>query len=174
MLHYVLGITKAYTTRVGAGPFPAELSTGDGVGKHLSAVGNEFGTVTGRPRRCGWFDAALLRRFMQINGISGLCLTKLDVLDGLQTLKLCIGYQLGDKTLDVFPVGANDAAHCIPVYEEMAGWSESTVGIRSMGGLPANALAYIKRIEQLVGVPIDMVSTGPDREETIVLRHPFK
>lgn len=174
MLHYVLGITKAYTTRVGAGPFPAELSTSDGVGKHLSAVGNEFGTVTGRPRRCGWFDAALLRRSAQINGVTGICLTKLDVLDGLQSLSLCTGYHLNGKTVDIFPVGASDAAHCVPIYEEMPGWAESTVGAKSLADLPANALAYIRRIEQLIGVPVDMVSTGPDREETIVLRHPFQ
>ena len=174
MLHYILGITKAYTTRVGSGPFPSELDTADGVGKHLSAVGHEFGTVTGRPRRCGWFDAALLKRSVQINGVSGMCLTKLDVLDGLATLKICTSYQLGDKVVDIFPVGAEDAARCVPIYEEMPGWTETTVGVQSLEALPANARAYVKRIEQLVGVPIDMVSTGPDREETIVLRHPFK
>jgi adenylosuccinate synthase len=174
MLHYVLGITKAYTTRVGSGPFPSELATDQGVGKHLASVGHEFGTVTGRARRCGWFDAALLKRSVQINGVSGMCLTKLDVLDGLDTLKLCTGYDLDGKSIAIFPVGAEDAARCIPVYEEMPGWSETTVGAKSMDALPANARAYIDRIEQLVGVPIDMVSTGPDREETIVLRHPFK
>ncbi|HEX8957300.1 MAG TPA: adenylosuccinate synthase [Burkholderiaceae bacterium] len=174
MLHYIMGITKAYTTRVGSGPFPSELSTEQGVGRHLSSVGHEFGTVTGRARRCGWFDAALLRRSVQINGITGMCLTKLDVLDGLETLKLCTGYTLNGKSLNVFPVGAEDAARCEPVYETMPGWKETTVGAKSMEALPANARAYIKRIEELVGVPIDMVSTGPDREETIVLRHPFK
>ncbi|MDB5854834.1 MAG: purA1 [Herminiimonas sp.] len=174
MLHYVLGITKAYTTRVGSGPFPSELSTDEGVGKHLSSVGHEFGTVTGRARRCGWFDAALLKRSVQINGVSGMCLTKLDVLDGLDTLKLCTGYNLDGKSIAIFPVGAEDAAKCVPVYEEMPGWKESTVGAKSMDALPSNARAYIDRIEKLVGVPIDMVSTGPDREETIVLRHPFK
>ena len=174
MLHYILGITKAYTTRVGFGPFPSELSTDDGVGKHLSAVGHEFGTVTGRARRCGWFDAALLKRSVQINGVSGMCLTKLDVLDGLASLKICTGYQLGDQVVDIFPVGAEDAARCEPIYEEMPGWTESTVGAKSLTALPANARAYVKRIEQLVGIPIDMVSTGPDREETIVLRHPFQ
>ena len=173
MLHYILGITKAYTTRVGSGPFPSELSTDDGVGKHLSAVGHEFGTVTGRARRCGWFDAALLRRSVQINGVSGMCLTKLDVLDGLTSLKLCTGYQIDGKQVDIFPVGAEDAERCVPIYEEMPGWTESTVGAKSLAALPANARAYVKRIEELVGVPIDMVSTGPDREETIVLRHPF-
>ncbi len=173
MLHYVLGITKAYTTRVGSGPFPSELATDDGIGKHLATVGHEFGTVTGRPRRCGWFDAALLKRSVQINGTSGICLTKLDVLDGVQSLKLCTGYKLDGKEVDIFPSGAEDAARCEPIYEEMPGWTENTVGAKSMDALPANARAYVKRIEELIGVPIDMVSTGPDREETIVLRHPF-
>ncbi len=174
MLHYVLGITKAYTTRVGSGPFPSELSTDDVVGKHLSAVGHEFGTVTGRARRCGWFDAALLKRSVQINGVSGMCLTKLDVLDGLDSLKLCTGYKLHGKQVDIFPVGAEDAAACEPIYEEMPGWKDATVGAKSLDALPAAARAYVKRIEELVGVPVDMVSTGPDREETIVLRHPFE
>ncbi|MGZ3183469.1 MAG: adenylosuccinate synthase [Telluria sp.] len=174
MLHYIMGITKAYTTRVGSGPFPSELSTEEGVGKHLSSVGHEFGTVTGRARRCGWFDAALLRRSVQINGVTGMCLTKLDVLDGLESLKLCTGYKLDGRDVAVFPVGAEEAARCQPVYEEMAGWKESTVGAKSMDDLPATARAYIRRIEELVGVPVDMVSTGPDREETIVLRHPFQ
>ncbi|MCX7219329.1 MAG: adenylosuccinate synthase [Burkholderiales bacterium] len=173
MLHYILGITKAYTTRVGSGPFPSELTTDEGVGKHLSSIGHEFGTVTGRARRCGWFDAALLKRSVQINGVSGMCLTKLDVLDGLETLKLCTGYTIDGKSVDIFPVGAEDAARCIPVYEEMPGWSESTVGAQSLDALPLNARNYIKRIEEMVGVPVDMVSTGPDRKETIVLRHPF-
>ena len=173
MLHYILGITKAYTTRVGSGPFPSELPTDQGVGKHLASVGHEFGTVTGRARRCGWFDAALLKRSVQSNGVSGMCLTKLDVLDGIETLKLCTGYKLGDKTVDIFPVGAEEASLCEAIYEEMPGWSDSTVGAKSMEALPLNARNYIKRIEELVGVPIDMVSTGPDREETIVLRHPF-
>ena len=173
MLHYVLGITKAYTTRVGSGPFPSELPTDQGVGKHLSAVGHEFGTVTGRARRCGRFDSALLKRSVQINGVSGMCLTKLDVLDGLETLKLCTGYKLNGKIVDIFPVGAEEAAACEPIYEEMPGWKDVTVGVQSMAALPAAAQAYVRRIEELVGVPVDMVSTGPDREETIVLRHPF-
>ncbi len=173
MLHYVLGITKAYTTRVGSGPFPSELPTDQGIGKHLATVGHEFGTVTGRARRCGWFDAALLRRSVQINGVSGICLTKLDVLDGLDSLRLCTGYRADGKEIDIFPVGAEEAARCEPVYEEMPGWKESTVGVKSLDTLPANARAYIRRIEELIGVPVDMVSTGPDREETIVLRHPF-
>jgi adenylosuccinate synthase len=174
MLHYVLGITKAYTTRVGSGPFPSELSTENGVGKHLSAVGHEFGTVTGRARRCGWFDAALLKRSVQINGVSGMCLTKLDVLDGIESLKICTGYRLNGKQVYIFPSGAEEAAACEPIYEEMPGWKEPTVGAKSMKDLPAAARAYVERIEALVGVPIDMVSTGPDREETIVLRHPFE
>jgi adenylosuccinate synthase len=174
MLHYVLGITKAYTTRVGSGPFPAELATDEGVGQHLATVGHEFGTVTGRPRRCGWFDAALLKRSVQINGVSGICLTKLDVLDGVESLKICVGYKIGGKTVDIFPVGAEDAARCEPIYEEMPGWSVSTVGVKTMDGLPANALAYVKRLEALVGVPIAMVSTGPERDETIVLQDPFE
>ncbi|MBC3870245.1 adenylosuccinate synthase [Undibacterium oligocarboniphilum] len=173
MLHYILGITKAYTTRVGSGPFPSELPTDQGVGQHLASVGHEFGTVTGRARRCGWFDAALLKRSVQINGVSGMCLTKLDVLDGLDKLKLCTGYKVNGVAVDIFPVGAEEASLCEAVYEEMPGWAESTVGAKSMDALPVNARNYIKRIEELVGVPIDMVSTGPDREETIVLRHPF-
>lgn len=174
MLHYILGITKAYTTRVGSGPFPSELSTDQGVGMHLSSVGHEFGTVTGRARRCGWFDAALLKRSVQINGVTGMCLTKLDVLDGLDSLRICTGYKLNGKLVDIFPVGAEEAGLCEPVYEEISGWVGSTVGVKSLEALPENARAYIKRIEELVGIPIDMISTGPDREETIVLRHPFK
>lgn len=173
MLHYVLGITKAYTTRVGSGPFPSELPTDLGVGKHLASVGHEFGTVTGRARRCGWFDAALLKRSVQINGVSGMCLTKLDVLDGVESIKICTGYKLNGKVVDIFPVGAEEAAGCEPIYEEMPGWAGVTVGAKTMEALPAAARAYVKRIEELVGVPVDMVSTGPDREETIVLRHPF-
>ncbi len=174
MLHYILGITKAYTTRVGSGPFPSELPMDDGIGKHLSEVGMEFGTVTGRQRRCGWFDAALLKRSIQINGVSGICLTKLDVLDGLQTINICTGYRLDGRMIDIFPSNADEAAFCEPVYEEMPGWKESTVGTRSMDALPANAKAYVRRIEELAGIPVDMVSTGPDREETLVLRHPFQ
>ncbi len=174
MLNYILGITKVYTTRVGSGPFPSELSTEEGVGKHLSVVGMEFGTVTGRPRRCGWFDAALLRRSAQLNGLSGLCLTKLDVLDGLETIKICVGYKMDGKEISIFPSNGEDASRCEPIYEEMPGWTENTIGTKSMDALPANAQAYIKRIEELVGKPVDMVSTGPDREETLVLRHPFK
>ncbi|HTH93885.1 MAG TPA: adenylosuccinate synthase [Rhodocyclaceae bacterium] len=179
MLHYVLGITKAYTTRVGSGPFPTELYDAvgklDPVGKHLAEKGHEFGATTGRARRCGWFDAAAMRRSIQINGVSGLCLTKMDVLDGVEEINICTGYRLeGGKTTDILPVGAEELACCIPVYETLPGWRESTVGVKELDKLPANALAYIKRIEEVCAVPVDMVSTGPDREETIVLRHPFK
>jgi adenylosuccinate synthase len=171
MLHYVLGITKAYTTRVGSGPFPTEL--GDAIGEKLRKRGNEFGSVTGRPRRCGWFDAAALKRSMQINGVSGLCITKLDVLDGLEELKICTGYIIDGKLTDMPPPGAEAMERCSPVYEAMPGWSASTVGVKQRDGLPANALAYLARIEAICGVPVDMISTGPDRDETIVLRHPF-
>jgi adenylosuccinate synthase len=170
-LHYVLGITKAYTTRVGGGPFPTELY--DDVGRHLASRGNEFGATTGRARRCGWFDAAALKRSIQINGVSGLCVTKLDVLDGVETLQVGVGYRVGKETLDILPSGAEALAECEPIYEEIPGWTESTVGIRRHQDLPKNARNYLKRIEETCGVPIDLISTGPDREETIVLRHPF-
>jgi adenylosuccinate synthase len=170
-MHYVLGITKAYTTRVGSGPFPTELF--DDVGKYLGEKGHEFGATTGRARRCGWFDAAALKRSIQINGISGLCVTKLDVLDGLETLRICVGYKLDGVTSDILPVGAETLAHCEPIYEELPGWTDSTVGVKTLDGLPANARAYLQRMEQLCEVPIDIISTGPDREETIVRRHPF-
>jgi adenylosuccinate synthase len=170
-LHYVLGITKAYSTRVGEGPFPTELS--DDVGERLRQRGQEFGATTGRPRRTGWFDAAALKRSIQLNGVSGLCITKLDVLDGAETLKICVGYQVGGTMSDILPVGAEELALCVPVYEEMPGWRESTVGVKAHDKLPKAARDYLKRMESLCGVPIDMISTGPDREETIVLRHPF-
>ncbi|MDA0981717.1 MAG: adenylosuccinate synthase [Proteobacteria bacterium] len=170
-LHYVLGITKAYTTRVGEGPFPTELS--DDVGEWLRQRGKEFGATTGRPRRTGWFDAAALKRAVQLNGVSGLCITKLDVLDGAETLKICVGYDLDGGVSDILPVGAEELARCVPVYEEMPGWQESTVGVKAHERLPQAARAYLARVEKLCGVPIDMISTGPDREETIVLRHPF-
>jgi adenylosuccinate synthase len=172
MLHYVLGITKAYTTRVGSGPFPTEL--GDAIGEHLRARGNEFGATTGRPRRCGWFDSAALKRSIQINGLSGLCVTKLDVLDGMDAVKLCIGYTVDGERTDLLPAGAEDAARCEPVYEDLPGWSESTVGVRRFEDLPRNARAYLERIEQTCGISVDMISTGPDRDETIVRRHPFQ
>lgn len=176
MLHYVLGITKAYTTRVGAGPFPTELV--DDVGRHLAKRGNEFGATTGRPRRCGWFDAAALKRSIQINGVSGLCVTKLDVLDGVETLRLGVGYKWtgngeGEQFREILPVGAEELACCDPVYEEMPGWTDSTVGIKDFNQLPSAAQRYLKRMEEVCEVPVDMISTGPDREETIVLRHPF-
>src|SRR5258706_2618008 len=171
LLHYVLGITKAYTTRVGSGPFPTELE--DDIGRDLAERGNEFGSVTGRPRRCGWFDAAALKRSIQINGISGLCVTKLDVLDGVETLQLGVGYRLDNELIDILPSGADALAGCEPIYEEIPGWTQSTVGITRYEDLPANARNYLKRIEQACGVPVDMISTGPDRNETIVLRHPF-
>jgi len=171
-LHYVLGITKAYTTRVGGGPFPTELT--DDVGKRLATRGHEFGSVTGRPRRCGWFDAAALKRSIQINGVSGLCITKLDVLDGVESVKLCVGYNVEGRFSDILPVGAEELARCVPEYEELPGWQESTVGVKTHAGLPEAARDYLVRIESLTGVPIDLISTGPDREETIVKRHPFK
>ena len=172
MLHYVLGITKAYATRVGSGPFPTELD--DGTGELLRSRGQEFGATTGRPRRCGWFDAAALRRSIQINGVSGLCVTKLDVLDGMEKIKLCIGYRIGGTRHDLLPLGAEDAERCEPVYEEMSGWRESTVGMREYAELPANARAYLERLQSVCGVPVDMISTGAERKETIVLRHPFR
>ncbi|MBE7421568.1 MAG: adenylosuccinate synthase [Zoogloeaceae bacterium] len=178
MLHYVLGITKAYTTRVGGGPFPTELYDAvdklDPVGKHMATRGHEFGATTGRARRCGWFDAAALKRSIQINGVSGLCVTKLDVLDGLEEMKICTGYRTDGRLSDILPVGADDLDRCEPVYESLPGWKESTVGVKSFAALPKAAQDYLKRMEALCGVPVDMISTGPDREETIVLRHPFK
>lgn len=171
LLHYVLGITKAYTTRVGGGPFPTELS--DDVGQHLAVRGNEFGATTGRARRCGWFDAALLRRSVMINGISGLCVTKLDVLDGVATIKLCVGYEIDGQRIDILPVGAEETARCRPIYEEIPGWTESTVGVKKLQDLPAAARRYLERIETLCQTPIAVISTGPDREETILLQHPF-
>ncbi len=171
-LHHVLGITKAYTTRVGSGPFPTELE--DETGAHLASVGKEFGSVTGRARRCGWFDGAALKRSVQINGISGLCITKLDVLDGLPTIQLGVGYRINGEFTELLPFGAAEVARAEPVFEELPGWSESTVGITEFDKLPANARQYLMRISEVCEVPIDMVSTGPDREETILLRHPFK
>ncbi len=168
---YVLGITKAYTTRVGSGPFPTELF--DVMGEHLAKKGNEFGSTTGRPRRCGWFDAVALRRSNQINGISGLCITKLDVLDGLDSIRICVGYKVGDEERITPPVGADAYEACQPVYIEMPGWKESTVGVRNYNDLPANARSYLKKIEEVTETPVDIVSTGPDREDTIILKHPF-
>ncbi len=170
-LDYVLGITKAYTTRVGAGPFPTELF--DEMGEHLARRGHEFGATTGRARRCGWFDAVSLRRAVAINSLSGLCITKLDVLDGLDQIRICVGYRCGGEERPVPPVGADAIAECEAVYEDLPGWQESTVGVRDYDALPENARRYLARIEELVEVPIDIVSTGPDRAETIVLSHPF-
>jgi adenylosuccinate synthase len=171
-LNYVLGITKAYATRVGSGPFPTELL--DETGARLASVGQEFGSVTGRPRRCGWFDGAALKRSVRLNGISGLCITKLDVLDGLPVLKMGVGYELDGKACDVLPYGAAAVARAKPILEELPGWTESTVGVTQFDKLPLNAQRYLNRMSEVCGVPIDMVSTGPDRNETIMLRHPFK
>lgn len=170
-LDYVLGITKAYTTRVGSGPFPTELN--DDVGAELRARGHEYGATTGRARRCGWFDAAALRRSIQINGVTGLCVTKLDVLDGMAEVKVCTGYQVNGEYCELLPSGAEDTALCEPVYETMAGWTGTTVGVKSLQDLPTGARAYLDRIQTILDVPIDMISTGPDRCETIVNKHPF-
>jgi adenylosuccinate synthase len=167
----VLGIVKAYTTRVGAGPFPTELF--DEYGEHLSRVGHEFGSVTGRRRRCGWFDSAALKRSIVNSSVTGLCITKLDVLDGLDTIRIGVGYRINGEVSPDPPVSVEDYAGIEPVYEELPGWRESTVGVTAYEALPANARRYLERLEALVSVPIDMISTGPDREQTIVLRHPF-
>ena len=170
-LDYILGITKAYTTRVGGGPFPTELT--DDVGEYLSKRGNEFGATTGRRRRCGWFDAVALRRSRQINSLTGLCITKLDVLDGLDTIRICTGYRSEGAIIDTLPSNAEAWAGCEPVYEEMAGWKESTLGVRRYEELPANARAYLERIAEVLETPIDIISTGADRADTIILRNPF-
>ena len=171
-LDYVLGITKAYTTRVGSGPFPTELF--DETGAHLAQKGHEFGATTGRPRRCGWFDAVALRTAVNINSVSGLCLTKLDVLDGLESIRICVGYTCKNGKPVLNPVDAEDYEGLVPVYEEVPGWSDSTLGARALEELPEQARNYIKKIETVVGAPIDIISTGPERLETIVLRHPFE
>jgi adenylosuccinate synthase len=175
MLHYVLGITKAYTTRVGGGPFPSELDieTDGAPGTQMSVKGQEFGTVTKRKRRCGWFDASALRRSAMINGLTGLCITKLDVMDGIESINICIGYELDGKKIDLLPVGADDVAGCKPIYETVPGWTESTFGVKTWDALPKNAQNYLKRLEAVCGVPIAIVSTGPERDETIVIEHPF-
>ncbi len=176
LLHYVLGITKAYTTRVGAGPFPTELPMDEpgSVGHHLSTVGQERGTVTGRARRCGWLDAAALKRSIIINGVSGLCITKLDVLDGLKEILICTGYRLQGRVVDVLPLDADEIVDCEPLYETLPGWTETTAGLTNWEQLPLNARRYLERMQALIGAPIDMVSTGPDRVHTILLRHPFR
>ena len=170
-LHFVLGVAKAYATRVGSGPFPTELD--DDVGERLRVRGHEYGSVTGRPRRCGWFDAAGLKRVVELNGISGLCITKLDVLDGLDTIRVAVGYKVRGEKREMLPVGAESLAICEPIYEEHPGWQESTMGVRSFDALPGNAQRYLKRLEALVGAPIAIISTGPDRLDTIILKHPF-
>ena len=170
-LDYILGIVKAYTTRVGAGPFPTELF--DAEGEHLGSVGAEFGATTGRPRRCGWFDAVALRRSIIISSVSGLCVTKLDVLDELQTIKICVAYRIDGHTIAGVPVVVSRFAECEPVYEEWPGWQESTIGITEFEKLPQKARDYLARIEELAGVPVDIISTGPGREQTIIKQHPF-
>ncbi|QIL43463.1 adenylosuccinate synthase [Acidovorax sp. HDW3] len=176
MLHYILGITKAYCTRVGGGPFPTELDwEKEGTpGYHMSTVGAEKGVTTGRSRRCGWFDAALLKRSAQVNGLSGLCITKLDVLDGLTELQLCVGYELDGARIDLLPMGADEIARCQPIYEVMPGWTESTVGVTVYEQLPQAARNYLERITQVTGVPIAMISTSPDRDHTIMMTHPYR
>lgn len=169
MINYVLGIAKAYTTRVGSGPFPTELT--DAVGQGLASRGNEFGSVTGRARRCGWFDAAALKRAVQINGVSGICVTKLDVMDGMEEIKICVGYIRDGKEYDILPFGSDSVVNCEPIYETMAGWSESTAGLKNYDELPENAKKYLKRIEEIIETPIDIISTGPDRVETILINN---
>lgn len=169
MINYVLGIAKAYTTRVGSGPFPTELT--DEIGQGLASRGNEFGSVTGRARRCGWFDAAALKRAVQINGVSGICVTKLDVMDGMEEIKICVGYIRDGKEYDILPFGSDLVVNCEPIYETMAGWSESTAGLKNYDELPDNAKKYLKRIEEIIETPIDIISTGPDRVETILINN---
>lgn len=171
-LDYILGIVKAYTTRVGAGPFPTELF--DDQGAHLARVGAEFGATTGRPRRCGWFDAVALRRSIVNSSVSGLCVTKLDVLDELETIQICVGYEMDGEPISGLPVLVDRFADCKPVYEECAGWQASTVGVTDEKDLPEKARAYLRRIEELAGVPVDIISTGPGREQTIIRQHPFE
>ena len=171
-LDYVLGITKAYTTRVGAGPFPTELH--DDVGDLIGTRGNEFGSTTGRKRRCGWFDAVIMRRSNQLNGVTGLCVTKLDVLDGLDTIRVCTAYRYEGKTRTTPPSGAEALARCEPIYEDMPGWKDSTLGVKRFDKLPANAQNYLRRLETLTESRIDLISTGAEREDTIILRHPFE
>jgi adenylosuccinate synthase len=170
-LHYVLGITKAYTTRVGAGPFPTELH--DNIGERLGERGNEFGATTGRPRRCGWFDAVGVSHACRINGVSGLCITKLDVLDGLESVRLCVAYEIDGERRKVTSYGADELAQATPVYEELPGWTQSTVGVRRLDGLPLNARYYLERVEETTGVSVHIISTGAERADTIIFRHPF-
>ncbi|WP_299373664.1 adenylosuccinate synthase [uncultured Tateyamaria sp.] len=170
-IDFVLGIVKAYTTRVGEGPFPTELHDEDG--QRLGERGHEFGTTTGRKRRCGWFDACLVRQTCATSGVNGISLTKLDVLDGFETLKICVGYELDGVRMDYLPTAADQQARCTPVYEEMPGWSESTEGARSWADLPANAIKYVRRVEELIDCPVALLSTSPEREDTILVRDPF-
>src|SRR6056297_87340 len=170
-IDYVLGIVKAYTTRVGEGPFPTELQDADG--QRLGERGREFGTVTGRQRRCGWFDACLVRQTCVTSGVTGISFTKLDVLDGFETLKICVAYDLDGKRLDYLPIAAEEQARCTPVYEELPGWSESTEGARSWADLPANAIKYVRRVEELIDCPVALLSTSPEREDTILVTDPF-
>ena len=170
-IEFVLGIVKAYTTRVGEGPFPTELDDADG--QRLGERGHEFGTTTGRKRRCGWFDAALVRQTCVTSGVTGIALTKLDVLDGFETLKICTGYELDGETLDYLPTAADQQARCTPIYEEMPGWSASTEGARSWADLPAEAIKYVRRVEELIGCPVALLSTSPEREDTILVTDPF-
>ena len=176
MLNYILGITKAYATRVGGGPFPSELDIEktSSPGSHMSVKGKEFGTVTQRKRRCGWFDAAALKRSAMINGLSGLCITKLDVLDGIDSLKICVGYTVKGVHHDLLPLGSEQVADCEPILIDMPGWHESTFGVKDWGKLPDNAQSYLLKLQDLCGVPIHIVSTGPERDETILLKHPFE
>ncbi|MDG2232028.1 MAG: adenylosuccinate synthase [Paracoccaceae bacterium] len=171
-IDFVLGIVKAYTTRVGEGPFPTELDDADG--QRLGERGHEFGVVTGRKRRCGWFDAALVRQTCATSGVKGIAFTKLDVLDGFETLKICVGYELDGKPLDYLPFAADQQARCVPIYEEMDGWSDSTEGARSWADLPANAIKYVRRVEELFECPGALVSTSPEREDTILVTDPFQ
>ncbi len=171
-IDFVLGIVKAYTTRVGEGPFPTELHDNDG--QRLGERGHEFGTTTGRKRRCGWFDAVLVRQTCATSGVTGVSLTKLDVLDGFEKLKICIGYDLNGKKLDYLPIAADQQARCKPIYEEIPGWSESTEGARSWADLPANAIKYVRRIEELIDCPVALLSTSPEREDTILVTDPFE
>ena len=167
----MIGVAKAYTTRVGEGPFPTELR--DETGERLGARGREFGTVTGRKRRCGWFDAALVRQTCAISGINGIALTKLDVLDGFETLRICTGYDLDGRRLDHLPTAADAQARCVPIYEEVEGWQQSTEGARSWADLPGAAVKYVRRIEELIGCPVAMLSTSPERDDTILVTDPF-
>ena len=168
---YVLGIAKAYTTRVGSGPFPTELH--DAVGERLGERGHEFGTVTGRKRRCGWFDAVLVRQIAKVSGIDGIALTKLDVLDGFEKIRICVGYTLDGQRIDRLPAGANSQSRLVPIWEDFEGWSQSTRGARSWAELPAQAVKYVRRVEELISCPVTLLSTSPEREDTILMKDPF-